>query len=89
MQAHWRLGLGSGVLLTVPVPADAEAPRQRVESAIERALLEMEGMRGKAVTPFLLRRVSELTGGESLAANLALLLNNARVAAQLAKALLA
>ena len=87
VRTHWEMGLGSGVLLTVPVPAEAEVSREKVETAIGRALIEAEGVRGKAVTPFLLRRVSELTGGDSLAANLALLLNNARVAAQLAKAL--
>ncbi len=55
--------------------------------AIARALAESEGVRGKAVTPFLLRRVSELSGGASLKADLALLINNARVAARLAAAL--
>ena len=87
IRTHWEMGLSSGVLLTVPVPADAEAPRDKMETAIGRALLEARDMRGKALTPFLLRRVNELTGGESMAANLALLLNNARVAAQLAKEL--
>jgi pseudouridylate synthase len=84
---HWGMGLRSGVVLAVPAPADAEIPREKVEPAIERALTEAKGIRGKAVTPFLLRRVAELTGGESMATNLALLLNNAHVAAQLASAL--
>jgi pseudouridine-5'-phosphate glycosidase len=87
VRAHWDIGLASGALLTVPIPEQAEAPRERMEAAIAQALSEAQGIRGKAVTPFLLRRVSELTGGESMAANLALLLNNAQVAAQVAKAL--
>lgn len=89
VRAHWQMGLASGVLLTVPIPEADEAPRDMIETAIAQALAESEeqGVRGKAVTPFLLRRVSELTGGESMAANLALLLNNARVAAQLAQAI--
>jgi pseudouridine-5'-phosphate glycosidase len=77
------------VLVTVPVPTDAEVPRDVVEAAITKAIAEADdqGLRGKAVTPFLLRRVSELTGGASLRANLALLVQNAKVAAQLARAL--
>lgn len=87
VRTHWDFGLASGALLAVPIPEQAEAPRERVEAAIAQALSEAQGIRGKAVTPFLLRRVSELTGGESMAANLALLLNNAQVAAQVANAL--
>ncbi len=87
VRTHWGMGLGSGVLLGVPVPAEAEVVRETIETAITQALAEAEGIRGKAVTPFLLRRVAELTGGESLEANLALLLNNASVAARLAAAL--
>ncbi len=91
IRAHWELGLGSGVVVAVPVPAEVEVPRDVVEAAIAKALAETgeRGVRGKAVTPFLLGRVSELTGGASLGANMALLEQNARVAAQLAGALLA
>ncbi len=87
VQAHWQMGMESGVLIAVPVPQADEIPHRQVETAIAIALSEAEGVRGKAVTPFLLRRVSELTGGESMRANLSLLLNNAHIAAQLAKAL--
>ena len=87
IRAHWDMGLGSAVVLAVPVPQEAEMPRDKVESAIACALAEAEGIRGKAVTPFLLRRVAELTGGESLKANLALLQNNAVLAARLARVL--
>jgi pseudouridine-5'-phosphate glycosidase len=88
-QALWNLGLGSGMLVCVPCPAEAARPSAEMESAIAPALRDAEarGVRGKAVTPFLLARVSELTHGESKAANLALLENNARVAAQIAVAL--
>jgi pseudouridine-5'-phosphate glycosidase len=88
-QELWSLGLGGGLLVCVPCPAEAARPTAEMESAIATALQEAEarGVRGKAVTPFLLARVSELTHGESKSANLALLENNARVAAQIAVAL--
>ena len=88
-QAHWALGLQSAVLVVVPPPAEAALPRESVDAAIAQALQEAEaqGIRGQASTPFLLERVSELTGRASLQANLALLKNNAVVAAQIARAL--
>ena len=84
-QAHWSVGNESGVLVTVPPPPETALPRESVEGAIETALAEMhaQGIRGQAVSPYLLKRVSELTAGSSLKANLALLLNNARVAAEI------
>jgi len=83
------LGLGSGMLVCVPCPAEAARPAGEMERSIAAALGEAEaqGVRGKAVTPFLLARVSELTHGDSKAANLALLENNAAVAACIAAAL--
>jgi pseudouridine-5'-phosphate glycosidase len=88
-RAHWQLGMESAVLVTVPPPSEAALPRETVEGAIETALRELQAqsIHGQAVSPYLLRRVSELTEGNSLRANLALLLNNARVAAQIAKAI--
>jgi pseudouridine-5'-phosphate glycosidase len=88
-RAQRALGLPGGMLVTVPVPQDAELPRDQMEAAIAQALEEAEtrGVSGKALTPFLLARVSALTGGSSLRANLALLENNARVGAQIAMAL--
>jgi len=85
-QAHWSFGSPGAVLLTVPPPSFSALARELVESAIQLALSEAEEsrLRGQAVTPFLLRRVTELTGGESLRANLDLLKNNARVAGQVA-----
>jgi pseudouridine-5'-phosphate glycosidase len=87
--AKWQMGLEGGVVVGVPLPADLELRADVVESAIQAALraAEAEGIRGKALTPFLLDRVSQLTGGESQRANIALLENNARVAAELARAL--
>ena len=78
-----------GMLVTVPVPAEAELPRDRMDAAITQALEEAEtrGVSGRELTPFLLTRVSTLTGEDSLRANLALLDNNARVGAQIAVAL--
>lgn len=85
----WEAGLPSAVLLVVPPPADSAMPADEMEAAISEAVKEAEeaGVYGAAATPFLLRRVSELTGGESLRANLDLLKNNARVAAQVARAM--
>lgn len=83
------LGLTSGALVCVPCPAEAARPMADMERAIDAALREAEAqhVRGKAVTPFLLARVAELTHGESKTANVALLENNARVAAEIAVAL--
>jgi pseudouridine-5'-phosphate glycosidase len=78
----------SAVLVVQPPPQEAAIEGQEVEEAIREALEESERkkVRGQAVTPFLLRQVSDLTHGTSLEANLALLLNNARLAAEVAKA---
>lgn len=84
----WAAGLKAAVLLMVPPPEDVALSEKVMESTIKSALAEAEaqGIHGSAMTPFLLNRVSELTDGESLRANLALLKNNARVAAQVAVA---
>jgi len=81
------LGLPAGLLVGVPVPARAELPADVMETAIAEALAAAEerGVRGKALTPFLLAEVSQRTGGASLRANLALLENNARVAAKISR----
>jgi len=86
---HWELGMKSAVLVTVPPPPEDALPADQVNQFIEHALSEARGqrIRGQAVTPFLLSRVSELTGKASLHANLELLKNNARIAAQIAQAL--
>jgi pseudouridine-5'-phosphate glycosidase len=86
INAALKLNLGHGVLITVPVPAEFAMDDTLAESAIEQATYEAndQGIHGKEVTPFLLARVAELTGGESRKANKALLINNATVAAQIA-----
>lgn len=91
MQAHQALGLQNGILVTVPVPeADACDP-DMVEAAITQATAEadVQGVHGPASTPWLLRRVVDLTNGRSLQANVALLRNNGYVAATIARALAA
>jgi pseudouridine-5'-phosphate glycosidase len=89
IQHHWEMGLNSGILLCVPCPEKEALPAAQVETALERALREADarGIVGKDVTPFLLEQLSEVTKGATLQANLALLRNNARVAAELAKAI--
>lgn len=81
-----RLDAQHGVLVTVPVPEADALPGEKMEDAIRRATGEAvaKNIHGKAVTPFVLARVAELTGGESQRANIALLINNARVAAEIA-----
>ena len=85
-KAHWEMGLSSAVLVVQPPPEESALAGPVVESAIQQALQEAQeaGIHGQAVTPFLLKRVSELTHGTSLLANLALLRNNASLAAQIA-----
>jgi pseudouridylate synthase len=84
----WRdLDSGNGLLVTVPVPAECALDPAEAEHAIAQAVRDAEeyGISGNKLTPYILQRVVELTGGRSLAANKALLLNNARVAALLAR----
>jgi pseudouridine-5'-phosphate glycosidase len=83
------LGLEGGVLVANPVPEDAEIPVGEIAGHIGAALADADrqGIAGKAVTPFLLSRMMELTGGRSLATNIALVKNNAALAARLAVAL--
>jgi pseudouridine-5'-phosphate glycosidase len=89
IRAHFSLGLGTGVLIANPIPTTDELPAETYDRALETALAEAERqqLRGRRVTPFLLDRLRVLSEGQSVRANLALLRNNARVAAQLAKAL--
>jgi pseudouridine-5'-phosphate glycosidase len=89
IEAKRRLGLPGGVLICAPVPEAFELPADEANAAIEQALAEAEqrNVRGKAITPFLLARIVELTGERSLRANLALLENNVRIGAQIAAAL--
>lgn len=85
-RAHWGMGVNSAVLLAVPAPLEDALPDKTMQDAVDQALEDAEEhkIHGQGVTPFLLSRVSELTGKSSMKANLGLLLNNARVAAQVA-----
>lgn len=89
MHAKWNdLGVQGGVLLANPIPPEAEIPASVISPIIERALADMSerGITGKDTTPYLLGRIVEITGGRSLEANIALVKNNARVAAEVAVA---
>jgi pseudouridine-5'-phosphate glycosidase len=88
-RAHWSAGLQSAILVANPVPEEEAISRSEMEPFIEQANREVheKGIHGKEVTPFLLQRITELTEGKSMKANLALLLNNARLAAQIARSL--
>ena len=89
IRAREALSLNMGMLVTVPIPVADEWPAPAAQAVIDQAVAnaEREGITGKAVTPYLLQRVSELSGERSKKANIALLLNNARVGAQIARAL--
>jgi len=87
-RARNTLGLQAALLVVVPVPASDELPREEAETAIAQAICvaDEKGIQGEALTPFLLARIAEMTAGRSLRANLSLLVNNARVAACIARA---
>jgi pseudouridine-5'-phosphate glycosidase len=88
-KTHWNTGLQSAVLVANPIPIEDAIPAPEIEPIIERASKEAKEKKihGKELTPFLLQRISELTKGKSMNANLSLLLNNARLAARIAHAL--
>jgi pseudouridine-5'-phosphate glycosidase len=88
-KAHWESGLQSAVLVANPIPETEAISKSEMEPYIEQANREAheQGIHGKEVTPFLLQRLNELTDGKSMRSNLALLLNNARLAALIAKSL--
>ncbi|MBP7416796.1 MAG: pseudouridine-5'-phosphate glycosidase [Pyrinomonadaceae bacterium] len=87
--ARDELGLKNSILVTVPVPAEFEIDRSELESILAEALklADEKGVGGKEITPFLLSQMSTRSGGRTLAANIALLENNARVAAEIANAI--
>jgi pseudouridine-5'-phosphate glycosidase len=89
IRTKWSLGLEGGVVLSTPVPEVAAMPREEIDAITDQALAEAaaQGIAGKAVTPFLLARIKALTGGRSLATNIALVKHNAEVGARLALAL--
>lgn len=84
---HWGLGMKSAILVCQPLPLGDEIPPDRINGAIQQARREAraQGIQGQPLTPFLLARLSELTSGKSLRANIELLLNNGRLAARIAQ----
>ena len=88
-RAHWQTGMQSAVLVTNPLPLADAIKKSEMEPIIEKASKEAreKNIHGQRLTPFLLNRISELTNGKSMRANLSLLLNNARLAAQIASTL--
>lgn len=85
-KAQNDMALGGGMLVTNPIPEEYSMPKEIIDAAIDRAIAECneKGIKGKETTPFLLARVAELTGGDSLASNIQLVYNNARLTAQTA-----
>ena len=86
-KTQWELGLQGGILLTNPIPESDSMDEEKINTAIEKALVEADekGIHGKETTPFLLSKVLEVTEGKSLEANIALVKNNARLGAEVAK----
>ena len=89
-RAQQEMGLGGGMLVTNPIPEEYSMDPVRINAAIDQAIEDSRrlGIHGKETTPYLLARVKELTGGDSLASNIQLVLNNARLAAHTARALM-
>jgi pseudouridine-5'-phosphate glycosidase len=89
IRTKWQLGMAGGVVIANPVPQACAMAREEIDRITAQALLEaqQQGVTGKRVTPFLLARIKELTGGRSLATNIALVEHNAVVGARLAAAL--
>jgi len=83
---HWSLGLKTSVLVTVPPPEENALPKEYIDDAISRALVEANerGVSGSEITPFLLSKINDITQEKSMAANISLLINNARVAGKIA-----
>jgi pseudouridylate synthase len=88
VKAKWAMGLSGGALVANPIPVEYEIPQDRIEPRIQQALhlAEKAGVSGKELTPFLLKKLNELTDGESQVANEALVINNAELAARIAVA---
>jgi pseudouridine-5'-phosphate glycosidase len=88
-RAHWEMGMHSAILVVQPVSQGDDLPKSDVDKWNEQAHKDAAAkkIRGQDLTPFLLQRINELSGGQSLRSNLSLLLNNARLAAQIAKSL--
>ncbi|MEA5055357.1 MAG: pseudouridine-5'-phosphate glycosidase [Propionicimonas sp.] len=88
MKAKWELGLAGGMVIANPIPQADEIPEEQIGGLIAKAVAEADqlGITGAAITPYLLGRIVELSGGDSLRANIALVKNNARLGAAIAVA---
>lgn len=88
MHHKWAMGLKGGLVVANPIPHEFAMPKAAIDAAIEQALQQAQelGIKGKESTPFLLAKVVELTGGDSLKSNIALVMNNAKLAAEIAQA---
>jgi pseudouridine-5'-phosphate glycosidase len=86
MRAKWQMQLRGGIVVANPIPAEFEILASEIAPAIDKAIAAAAaaGISGKEVTPFLLTRLAEITGGRSLAANIAMVKHNAAVAAKIA-----
>jgi pseudouridine-5'-phosphate glycosidase len=89
LQAKREMGLSGGMVITNPIPAEHAMDKDEIDAVISDAIVDMKrlGVTGKDTTPFLLARIAERTEGRSLAANIELVVNNARLAAEIARAL--
>ncbi|MDB5748256.1 MAG: indigoidine synthase like family protein, partial [Massilia sp.] len=89
IRTKWQLGMAGGVVIGNPVPEQSAMPKEEIDRITGQALVEaaQQGVAGKAVTPFLLARIKELTAGRSLVTNIALVKHNALVGSRLAVAL--
>ena len=86
INAKWKLGLDGGIVIANPIPKEYSMDKEYIDNVIEKAVKDAEskGIKGKKVTPFLLERIKDITSGESLSANVQLVLNNSAVAAKIA-----
>lgn len=88
LKVKWEIGLEGGVLVTNPIPEEYSLPESMINGYIDKAITMMneQGIKGKDQTPFLLKTITDLTGGESLASNIQLVFNNCKLAAKIAVA---
>lgn len=90
IKTKWELGLNGGVIIANPVPEVHSLDKNLIDKAIDEALIKADarGIKGKDVTPFLLSEIKNITGGKSLDSNIKLVLNNAKLAAEIAKSIM-
>jgi pseudouridylate synthase len=88
MKIKWDLAMSGGIVVANPIPTAYEIPAEEIEPVIEKAIREAnkQNIIGRALTPFLLKKIVEVTEGRSLKSNIALMLHNAKIAADVAVA---